>query len=62
GRATAGGAAAMVTGYTLGGTLGPLASGGALQLGGVPGLAGTLGMLALAALVAARRLARPPLA
>jgi MFS family permease len=58
GRATAGGAAAMITGYTLGGTLGPLASGSALQWGGAPGLAATLGSLALATLVAARRVAR----
>ncbi|HEY0887127.1 MAG TPA: MFS transporter [Ramlibacter sp.] len=61
GRATAGGAAAMITGYTAGGTVGPLASGTALELAGVGGLAATLGLLALAALWAARRLtpARP---
>ena len=55
GRATAGGAAAMITGYTLGGTVGPLASGSALQWGGAPGLAAALGFLALGTLVAARR-------
>jgi len=62
GRATAGGAAAMITGYTLGGTFGPLASGSALQWGGVAGLAAVLGSLALATLVAARRVGRTRLA
>ena len=57
GRATAGGAAAMITGYTWGGTLGPVASGSALQGGGTPGLALLLGLLALGALGAARRAA-----
>jgi len=57
GRATAGGTAAMITGYTWGGTLGPLASGSALQAGGTPGLALGLSVLALAGLVAARRAA-----
>jgi predicted MFS family arabinose efflux permease len=56
GRATAGGAAAMITGYTWGGTLGPVASGSALQAGGAPGLAVVLGLLALAGLFAARRM------
>ena len=60
GRATAGGAAAMITGYTAGGTVGPLASGTALDLAGVGGLAATLGLLALAALWAARRLDQSP--
>lgn len=55
GRATAGGAAAIITGYTLGGTVGPPVSGTALQLGGVVGLAATLSLLALAALWMARR-------
>ena len=55
GRATAGGTAAMITGYTWGGTLGPLASGSVLQAGGAPGLALALSLLAVAALVAARR-------
>lgn len=54
GRATAGGAAAMITGYTVGATVGPVASGGALQVGGVIGMAALLGALALATLVAAR--------
>ena len=57
GRATAGGAAAMITGYTWGGTIGPVASGTALQGGGTPGLALLLGLLALGALAAARRAA-----
>ncbi|HWP12204.1 MAG TPA: MFS transporter [Ramlibacter sp.] len=60
GRATAGGAAAMITGYTLGGTVGPVASGSALQWGGVAGLAAVLGSLALATLWAARGIGRPP--
>ena len=60
GRATAGGAAAMITGYTLGGTVGPLASGTALQWGGVAGLAGALGSLAIATLWAARGIGRRP--
>lgn len=59
GRATAGGAAAMITGYTLGGTVGPLASGSALQWGGVAGLAAVLGSLALATLWVARGIGRP---
>jgi MFS family permease len=54
GRATAGGAAAMITGYTVGGTLGPLASGAALQYGGIGGMAAMLGTLAAGTLVAAR--------
>lgn len=57
GRATAGGAAAMITGYTWGGTLGPVASGSALQGGGPAGLALVLGALALLTLAAARRAA-----
>ncbi len=59
GRATAGGAAAMITGYTLGGTVGPLASGTALQWGGVAGLAAALASLALATLWVARGIGRP---
>lgn len=55
GRATAGGAAAMITGYTWGGTVGPVASGSALEGGGAPGLALLLAAFALAALGAARR-------
>lgn len=54
GRATAGGAAAMISGYTVGGVVGPVAAGGALQLAGAPGLALLLGAMALATLVAAR--------
>lgn len=60
GRATAGGAAAMITGYTLGGTAGPLASGTALQAGGTGGLAVTLSVLAFFAVAAARRVPAPP--
>lgn len=55
GHATAGGTAAMITGYTWGGTLGPLASGAMLQAGGLPAMGGLLLLLALGALVAARR-------
>lgn len=55
GRATAGGAAAMITGYTAGGTVGPVASGAALDFGGVAGMAALLGVLAGATLAAARR-------
>ncbi|TFY99048.1 MFS transporter [Ramlibacter humi] len=54
GRATAGGAAAMITGYTGGATVGPLASGAALQYGGIVGLAVLLGTLAAGTLAAAR--------
>ncbi|HZY18869.1 MAG TPA: MFS transporter [Ramlibacter sp.] len=54
GRATAGGAAAMISGYTAGATVGPVASGVALQWAGVPGLAVLLGALACGTLVAAR--------
>jgi MFS family permease len=57
GRATAAGTAAMITGYTWGGTLGPLASGWTLQATGLVGLAVLLSVLALGALAAARRLA-----
>lgn len=55
GRATAGGAAAMITGYTWGGTLGPVASGTALQAAGAAGLAALLALMALLTLTAARR-------
>lgn len=54
GRATAGGAAAMITGYTAGATVGPVASGAALQWAGVPGMAALLGVLACATLAGAR--------
>lgn len=60
GRATAGGAAAMITGYTWGGTLGPVLSGGALQAGGLVALAAFLLLVALGALAAARRAAPGP--
>lgn len=60
GRDTAGGTAAVIAGYTWGGSLGPLASGSALQAAGDPGLAWLLGLLALAALAGARRAAPPP--
>ncbi|HEX7891018.1 MAG TPA: MFS transporter [Ramlibacter sp.] len=56
GRATAGGAAAMISGYTWGGTIGPVASGSALEGAGLAGLALLLGALAVLALTAARRL------
>lgn len=58
GRATAGGAAAMITGYTLGGTVGPLVSGAALQWAGVAGLAAALSAMALATLAAAPQAGR----
>jgi MFS family permease len=51
GRGTAGGTAAIITGYTLGGMLGPLASGATLQWASTPGLAVMLGALALGALL-----------
>jgi MFS family permease len=51
----ASGTAAMITGYTSGGALGPLASGGALQWGGALGLALLLGALSLAVCWAALR-------
>jgi MFS family permease len=59
GRATAAGAAAIITGYTLGGTVGPLASGSALEWGGVGGMAAVLCTLALATLWAARGIGQP---
>ncbi|HYE39530.1 MAG TPA: MFS transporter, partial [Ramlibacter sp.] len=57
GRATAGGTAAMITGYTWGGTLGPVASGSAVESAGTAGLAGLLALVALLTLAAARRIA-----
>ena len=57
GRAAAGGTAAMITGYTWGGTLGPVASGSALQAGGAIGLAALLTAFSIATVVAARRAA-----
>jgi MFS family permease len=52
----ASGTAAMITGYTSGGALGPPAAGAALQASGALGLAALLGALAVAVCVAARRL------
>jgi MFS family permease len=52
--AVASGTAAMITGYTLGGALGPLVSGGALQWGGAIGLAIWLGALSVAVMMASR--------
>ena len=60
GRGAAGGAAAIITGYTLGGMAGPLASGAALQWAGPPGLSGLLGTLALLALAGSARAAGRP--
>lgn len=60
GRATAGGAAAMITAYTWGGTLGPVASGSALEAGGTPGLAVLLAVLSGAALIGAALPIRNP--
>jgi MFS family permease len=54
-RSTASGAAAMILGYTLGGAIGPPASGAALQAGGTTGLAWLLSVVAAGALLAARR-------
>ncbi len=54
GRPTAGGTAAVITGYTAGGMVGPLASGATLDAGGVPALALLLSALAVAALAASR--------
>jgi MFS family permease len=55
GASAASGTAAMITGYTSGGALGPPLAGAALQAGGAVGLALLLGLLALAVCVAARR-------
>lgn len=55
GQATAAGTAAMITGYTVGGAAGPVASGAALQWGGIAGLAAMLGAVALAVLAAGLR-------
>jgi MFS family permease len=49
------GAAAMISGYTVGGAIGPLVSGLALEQAGVAGLAGWLALLASSVLLAARR-------
>jgi MFS family permease len=50
--AVASGTAAMITGYTLGGALGPLISGAALQYLGAWGLSGWLSLLSAAVLAA----------
>jgi MFS family permease len=51
----AAGTAAMITGYTLGGAVGPVVSGVSLQYAGTLGLSLWLGALALAVIVLARR-------
>jgi MFS family permease len=56
---TAGGTAAMILGYTLGGAVGPPVSGVALATLGMPGLALWLGLVALAVLTLARRIQGP---
>jgi MFS family permease len=55
GQATAAGAAAMIAGYTWGGSAGPVASGAALQWLGVGGLVALLAALSLVTLTASRR-------
>jgi MFS family permease len=50
--AVASGTAAMITGYTLGGAIGPLISGAALQYVGAWGLSGWLALLSVAVLLA----------
>ena len=49
------GTAAMISGYTLGGAVGPVVSGAALQYGGPLGLASWLGALALGVVVLGQR-------
>jgi MFS family permease len=56
---TAGGAAAMILGYTLGGAIGPPVAGTALAVMGMPGLALWLGLVALGVLALARRVIKP---
>ncbi len=51
-QAVASGTAAMITGYTLGGAIGPVVSGAALQWWGAGGLSAWLGMLSLIVLLA----------
>ena len=51
-QAVASGTAAMITGYTLGGALGPLISGASLQYVGAWGLSGWLSLLSIAVLLA----------
>jgi MFS family permease len=50
----AAGTAAMITGYTLGGAIGPVVSGATLQYAGTVGLALWLGILSIAVLVLSR--------
>lgn len=57
GRGAAGGAAAIITGYTMGGMVGPVASGAALQWAGPTGLSIVLGALAILAVAIAGRAA-----
>jgi len=58
-QAVASGTAAMITGYTLGGALGPLIGGAVLQWMGAGGLSAWLCLLALCVMVASRRLPQP---
>jgi MFS family permease len=53
-QAVASGTAAMITGYTLGGAIGPLVSGAALQWWGAWGLSAWLSLLSLFVLLASR--------
>ena len=57
GQATSAGTAAMITGYTLGGAVGPLVSGASLQVFGAPGMAAWLALLALSVVYFSRRVA-----
>ena len=54
----AAGTAAMITGFTLGGAIGPVVSGTALQFVGVPGLLGWLGVLAVGVVLVSYQLPR----
>jgi MFS family permease len=58
GHDVAAGTAAMIAGYTLGGAVGPLASGAALQQWGVPGLAAWLALLSAMVLTVSTRFKR----
>ena len=59
GQDTAAGSAAMITGYTLGGALGPLVSGAALQSFAAPGLALWLGSLSIGVMFLSTRFRTP---
>lgn len=59
GHNTAAGTAAMITGYTLGGAVGPVVGGAALQFGNAPGLAVWLSALSLLVIVLAVRWRAP---